>query len=357
MEFDIVGSHILSDSNIANSHRVHSPIEGLGVSEAELTWPLTVREREKISWGEAVEVMHVELPNSISIFDRCKAAAMHGVNGGVGPVGGGGGMRKTTKGNGGGSSLTYSVFSFSDRKSRAPCLYSIPANKCENTDSPRIDHENLIILQYFRPDSLRVFGIHRNIEDREMWGCRGCGGLVAAALLLLMAADDVKRHVLGSARELRPSDHGLAYQGSPPAGQQSPPEMVTFFGASSSSSPSSASAPHPPSVALPRAMNSSDAALWSQQQQPEQQQQEKPPSSSSRSRSSDRAMKEGLLIGSLVCGISGVALLAASAFIFLFFTAKKPNSPLPPTSSASAAHPPSPPHDHNNAVSCVPPAT
>lgn len=177
---------------------------------------------------------------------------------------------------------------------------------------------------------------------------RRVGGL-AAVLLLLMVADSIKFCPI-DARELRPSNHGLACQRSPPVDQEFSPEMLTFFGTRSPPlpQPSSASAPHPPSVALTQAMNSSDAALWSQQEE------SWPSLPSPSSRSSGRVMKEGLLIAGLVCGITGVTLLAASAVIFLFYTSGKPSTP--PSSTTEA-----PPHPrelgHNNAVACIEPTT
>ncbi|EOY25508.1 hypothetical protein QQP08_020258 [Theobroma cacao] len=98
------------------------------------------------------------------------------------------------------------------------------------------------------------------------------------------------------ARELRPSDHGLEYQSVPPTGLKSP-EMMSFFGAESKSSSSST----PSTVALPKAMNSNETSWWA--------------GGSSR-RGSDH-LRHVLLLGSLVCGVTGVALLAASAFIYL----------------------------------------
>ncbi|MBA0627635.1 hypothetical protein Godav_022446 [Gossypium davidsonii] len=80
-----------------------------------------------------------------------------------------------------------------------------------------------------------------------------------------------------AARELRPSDHGLEYQSLPPTGLKSP-EMMSFFGSTSKSSSTS--------------------------------------SSSTPSRGNDH-VRHVLLLGSLICGVAGVALLAASAFIYV----------------------------------------
>ncbi|CAL1402859.1 unnamed protein product [Linum trigynum] len=112
-----------------------------------------------------------------------------------------------------------------------------------------------------------------------------------------------------SARELRPSYHGLGYYHqqqsttSPFVRQRPSPEMKSFFNVppslKSSSSPSSSVAS--PSVGLPRAMNTSDEAWWR---------------SVSGWKSEDRVRK-ALLIGSVACGVAGVVLLVASIAVYL----------------------------------------
>ncbi|XVF75053.1 hypothetical protein PTKIN_Ptkin13bG0158100 [Pterospermum kingtungense] len=97
-----------------------------------------------------------------------------------------------------------------------------------------------------------------------------------------------------TARELRPSDHGLGYQSLPPTGLKSP-GMKSFFGASSTT-------PNTNTVALPNAMNSSGTSWWR---------------SSGRDRRERDHLRHVLLLGSLVCGVTGVALLAASALIYV----------------------------------------
>ncbi|KAL4311741.1 hypothetical protein GQ457_01G024990 [Hibiscus cannabinus] len=92
-----------------------------------------------------------------------------------------------------------------------------------------------------------------------------------------------------TARELRPSDHGLGYQSLPPTGLNSP-DAMSFFGAASNSSSSSS--------AFPRALNSSsDSSWWGNR------------------RGSDH-VRQVLLFGSLGCGVTGVALLTVSALVY-----------------------------------------
>ncbi|KAK8618218.1 hypothetical protein V6N13_132219 [Hibiscus sabdariffa] len=101
-------------------------------------------------------------------------------------------------------------------------------------------------------------------------------------------------------RELRPSDHGLEYQSLPPTGLKSA-EMKSFFGATSKSSSK------PSTVALPKAMNSNDTWWW-------------------RGKSHLR-LRQVLLLGSLICGVTGVALLVASGIIYVLKIRSSP----PPT--------------------------
>ncbi|XP_022714484.1 uncharacterized protein LOC111274097 [Durio zibethinus] len=107
-----------------------------------------------------------------------------------------------------------------------------------------------------------------------------------------------------TARELRPSDHGLEYQSLPPMGLKSP-GMMSFFGATSKSSSST-----PSTMALPKALNSNDTSWWS---------------AGSNRRGSDH-LRHVLLLGSLVCGVTGLALLVASAFVYLIKIRSSPSS-------------------------------
>ncbi|OAY31573.1 uncharacterized protein LOC110600501 [Manihot esculenta] len=115
--------------------------------------------------------------------------------------------------------------------------------------------------------------------------------LVAIVIVITIVGDS-------TARELRPSYHGLDYQNTPPAGEKLPPEMKEFFGAQSS--PTSKSS----NVALPKAMNSNDTTWWRDVT-----------GGNDGSKGRDR-LSHVLLVASLACGITGAALLVASAFIY-----------------------------------------
>lgn len=103
---------------------------------------------------------------------------------------------------------------------------------------------------------------------------------------------------VSSARDLRPSDHGLIFQTLSPVGAaHSTPEMKSFFNSDHSSPTMSSSS----SVALPSAINSGDAS----------------PPSWWRVDGGDRVGK-ALTVASLVCGIAGAILLLASGLIYVF---------------------------------------
>ncbi|XP_010499587.1 PREDICTED: uncharacterized protein LOC104777080 [Camelina sativa] len=111
-----------------------------------------------------------------------------------------------------------------------------------------------------------------------------------------------------NARELRPSDHGLEYYYEPTRESQS--EMTTFFGPPSpneltppTTSSSSSSSPPSTSSILPSAVKSPLTTT----------------TTSSKVRDNDddeHVMNHVLVVGSLVCGLSGVALMVASALIY-----------------------------------------
>ncbi|EOA36644.1 hypothetical protein CARUB_v10011904mg [Capsella rubella] len=115
-----------------------------------------------------------------------------------------------------------------------------------------------------------------------------------------------------NARELRPSDHGLEYYYEP--GESSSSGMTTFFGPPSSNDlksttsssspsgsilPSAVKSPLPTTTTLPKVRDDDD---------------------------DDHAMNHVLVVGSLVCGISGVALIVASALIYFLGYPKTQNS-------------------------------
>ncbi|KAL7089527.1 hypothetical protein ACP275_13G190500 [Erythranthe tilingii] len=104
-------------------------------------------------------------------------------------------------------------------------------------------------------------------------------------------------------RELRPSDHGLAYQeqSSPPAQNGGDTkQMISFFGATTTSSS--------PAVQLPEAKNISDT-WWSAR--------------ADDGRSDGDAggrdhVRLGFLVASAVCGLTGVVMLAISGVVLIF---------------------------------------
>ncbi|KAL6282738.1 hypothetical protein ACE6H2_013667 [Prunus campanulata] len=130
-------------------------------------------------------------------------------------------------------------------------------------------------------------------------------GVAIAVFLMAVAMES-------DGRELRPSDHGLLYQGSPPPSAKSPTEVKSFFvgggGGGGENSP----------TALPKAMNSSDPSWWN--------------GVVSRGGGHRDHVRDVLLLASLVCGITGVALFVASAFVYLLRNRKHKSLP----SSASS---------------------
>ncbi|XP_022847726.1 uncharacterized protein LOC111370282 [Olea europaea var. sylvestris] len=116
-------------------------------------------------------------------------------------------------------------------------------------------------------------------------------------------------------RELRPSDHGLSYQdSSPPMKANGTAEMLYFFGATTSSS----------SAPLPKTKNFSDPATWW--------------SNHKVGRSSGEHLKRSLLVASLICGLTGVALLSVAGIIFLL-RLRKENKKKSASSSAPTSAP------------------
>lgn len=103
------------------------------------------------------------------------------------------------------------------------------------------------------------------------------------------------------ARELRPSDHGLEYYYEP---GESSSEMTSFFGPPS---PNELTSTTSSSSTLPSAVKS-------------------PMTTSSKGQDDDHVMKHVLVVGSLVCALSGVALMVASALIWFFGYPKIQNS-------------------------------
>ncbi|KAL0727347.1 hypothetical protein Bca4012_023440 [Brassica carinata] len=102
------------------------------------------------------------------------------------------------------------------------------------------------------------------------------------------------------AEGLRPSDHGLQYQSSsPPTESHSPPgKMMSFFGDSHSSSP-------PPSQLLPKATDTDggdDDTWWRD----------------GAANRREHVMRHVFLAASIICGVSGVALLVVFTLVYVF---------------------------------------
>lgn len=109
-------------------------------------------------------------------------------------------------------------------------------------------------------------------------------------------------------RELRPSDHGLVY--SSPASE--PAEAKSFFaGAGGGASPAVSGG-----VALPKAMNSNDTS-WL----------EGVKGGGGGGRRDH--VRDVLVVVSLLCGITGVVLFVASAFVYLLRYRKRKSSASP----------------------------
>ncbi|KAL6201504.1 hypothetical protein ACLB2K_025218 [Fragaria x ananassa] len=111
-------------------------------------------------------------------------------------------------------------------------------------------------------------------------------------VLLAMVMMVISTPIGSEARELRPSDHGLGY--TPAAGNTSaaPAEAKSFFSGGGGG------------VALPKAMNSNDTSWWEGENKARD--------------GGRRGHVRGVLVAvSLVCGITGVLLFVASAFVYL----------------------------------------
>ncbi|KAH7545493.1 hypothetical protein FEM48_Zijuj01G0099700 [Ziziphus jujuba var. spinosa] len=134
----------------------------------------------------------------------------------------------------------------------------------------------------------------------------------ATVLIILVAVCLISIAGESNGRELRPSDHGLDFQESTPSGEKESPEMKSFFGGEGVSPTTN--------VALPKALNSTAPSWWSV--------------GSDGGEKRDR-VRQVLLVGSLVCGVTGVALLVASGLLYIFKYKKQKNSSIPIQSSSS----------------------
>ncbi|KAL2341545.1 hypothetical protein Fmac_009485 [Flemingia macrophylla] len=115
------------------------------------------------------------------------------------------------------------------------------------------------------------------------------GTAILVTIALILAGDS-------AARDLRPSEHGLVFQASPPA--NSSPEMRSFFSTGKGSSPS-----------LRNATESLPPSWWGV-------------GGGGGGRSKLRRV---LTTASLACGVTGGALLVALALLYLFKHRKKQN--------------------------------
>ncbi|XP_010434135.1 PREDICTED: uncharacterized protein LOC104718152 isoform X2 [Camelina sativa] len=127
----------------------------------------------------------------------------------------------------------------------------------------------------------------------------------AITLLFIFAGNSL-------AGELRPSDHGLQYQSSsPPTESNSPPDkMNSFFGDSHSSS---SSPPPSHSQLLPKATaadGGDDDSWWRD----------------GAGNRRDHVMRHVFLAASIICGVSGVALLVVFTLVYFFRYRKHNNS-------------------------------
>ncbi|XP_022724439.1 uncharacterized protein LOC111281096 isoform X2 [Durio zibethinus] len=103
---------------------------------------------------------------------------------------------------------------------------------------------------------------------------------IAAAITITIIVLIIR---VSTARELRPSDHGLEYQSQPPTGLKSP-GMMSFFAPTSNSSSST-----PPKMALPKAINSNETSWWV---------------GAGRNRWGSDHVRHVLVLGSLICGVT-----------------------------------------------------
>nr|GMD56065.1 uncharacterized protein LOC109169242 [Ipomoea batatas] len=124
---------------------------------------------------------------------------------------------------------------------------------------------------------------------------RHCSNYAVVLFVILVS-------LIADGRELRPSEHGLGNQDSS-SGNTS--EMHTFFGGS------------PESSELPEARNFT-ASLWNGVAAGG-----RSIGGSSRDGKKDDAIREALFVASMVCGLTGVVLVVASAFLLVFRLRKR----------------------------------
>ncbi|KAF8041699.1 hypothetical protein BT93_A0333 [Corymbia citriodora subsp. variegata] len=128
-----------------------------------------------------------------------------------------------------------------------------------------------------------------------------------------------------TAREIRPTDHGLEYQSSPPSGVDPSPDVTSFFGTSSADSPPpplSSSSPYAPATDSTLTGPMESSASWRQHHR----------GGGSGGGRRDR-VRDVLVVASIACGAAGVVLLGASAFLFLFRFKREGARPEPQSTS------------------------
>ncbi|XP_050370648.1 uncharacterized protein LOC126788680 [Argentina anserina] len=133
--------------------------------------------------------------------------------------------------------------------------------------------------------------------------------LKLGALVMVMVA---AMAFVSEARELRPSEHGLEYT---PAGNTSaaPAEAKSFFSGGGGGESGSSS------VALPKAMNSNETTSWWEGV------------NARGGGKRDHHVRDVLVVVSLVCGITGVVLFVASAFVYVLRYRRKPEASSSPS--------------------------
>ncbi|RAL43199.1 hypothetical protein DM860_009981 [Cuscuta australis] len=142
---------------------------------------------------------------------------------------------------------------------------------------------------------------------------------VAVLFLLLQISQNILNQT-ADGRDLRPSEHGLADQESAPmspgAGNSSSSGMLAFFGAS------------PASAELPAGRNLT--ASWMSAGASGR--------SITRDGKTEDPIREGLFVGSLVCGLAGVVLVAVSAALLLIVRFRKQRDETTSSSEACVAN-------------------
>ncbi|KAL6206524.1 hypothetical protein ACLB2K_023772 [Fragaria x ananassa] len=129
---------------------------------------------------------------------------------------------------------------------------------------------------------------------------------IVVLLVLVMVMMVISTPIGSEARELRPSDHGLGYT---PAGgntSEAPAEAKSFLSGGGGGGGGGEAG----GVALPKAMNSNDTSWWEGVNQ-------------ARDGGRRGHVRDVLVVVSLVCGITGVLLFVASAFVYLMRRRKR----------------------------------